>query len=65
MDLPKAIFVLFVLFKIFFEIGAIVMDSVLGMNYQVASLLLKKPIYTDEKAEVHSGFLIFRIFVSI
>lgn len=41
------------------------MDSVLGMNYQVASLLLKKPIYTDEKAEVHSGFLIFRIFVSI
>jgi hypothetical protein len=41
------------------------MDSILGMNYQVASLLLKKPICTDEKAEVHSGFLIFRIFVSI
>lgn len=36
-----------------------------GVNNQVALLLLKTPIYTDEKAEVHSGFLIFRIFVSI
>jgi hypothetical protein len=56
MDLPKAIFVLFVLFKIFFEIGAIMFVQSVGVNNQVALLLLKNQFIQMKKPKFIRAF---------